>query len=340
MSAPHADRDHSEQPTQPEAFVELLPPDVGHNLRHLGPERAHVTGEECHCSPERIPHPTQGTSRAGSAREVRASEAQVEAAIRAFRDYVRSDDKDPSADGGGFRAVADAVVAAGPDADEVTRLRAEVERLRASIDRARMERAQAEDAETEVVAERDRLAEVVARVERVRQRLLDPVQHVTEGPLISRIKAESWLRAALSGPTPAKTPQNGPEPALSREQGTSGQSKPTCGGCGATWPDLHVYHPGPGGTLCVKCGWTPDDATPTAEAAGDAEGQSGEGEALRGAEKGACGMPGPYEAHCTDGPGHRYSCYDAGEDVSFNDRQEWVHRHEGCPDDGSRSWER
>ena len=76
------------KPTQPEAFVELLPPDVGHNLRHLGPERAHVTGEECHCSPERIPHPTQGTSRSVSARVVRASEAQVEAALDTMRQPV------------------------------------------------------------------------------------------------------------------------------------------------------------------------------------------------------------------------------------------------------------
>lgn len=35
---------------------------------------------------------------------------------------------------------------------------------------------------------------------------------------------------------------------------------------------------------------------------------------------GACGAPGPHGAHCTDDPGHRYSCYDAGEDVSFNAR--------------------
>lgn len=38
-----------------------------------------------------------------------------------------------------------------------------------------------------------------------------------------------------------------------------------------------------------------------------------------------CSEPGPGDAHCTDGPGHRYSCYDAGDDVSFNDRQEFVH---------------
>lgn len=42
--------------------------------------------------------------------------------------------------------------------------------------------------------------------------------------------------------------------------------------------------------------------------------------------KGICGEPGPYEAHCTDDPGHRYSCYDAGEDVSFNHRQDFIHK--------------
>lgn len=41
--------------------------------------------------------------------------------------------------------------------------------------------------------------------------------------------------------------------------------------------------------------------------------------------KGQCGDPGPYDAHCTVYPGHRYSCYDASEDVSFNDRHEFTH---------------
>ena len=39
-----------------------------------------------------------------------------------------------------------------------------------------------------------------------------------------------------------------------------------------------------------------------------------------------CAMPGPYEAHCTDYPGHDYSCYDGSEDVSFNHRHEFDHR--------------
>ncbi|MDF9716047.1 hypothetical protein [Nocardioides sp. ChNu-99] len=42
---------------------------------------------------------------------------------------------------------------------------------------------------------------------------------------------------------------------------------------------------------------------------------------MSGPRPGACGERGPRAAHCTDYPGHRYSCYDAGEDVSFNDGQ-------------------
>lgn len=38
-----------------------------------------------------------------------------------------------------------------------------------------------------------------------------------------------------------------------------------------------------------------------------------------------CGMPGPSDAHCTEPRYHRFSCYDDGEDVSFNDRQDFVH---------------
>lgn len=36
---------------------------------------------------------------------------------------------------------------------------------------------------------------------------------------------------------------------------------------------------------------------------------------------GACADPGPGDAHCTEPPGHAYSCYDAGEDTSWNDGQ-------------------
>lgn len=46
---------------------------------------------------------------------------------------------------------------------------------------------------------------------------------------------------------------------------------------------------------------------------------------------GSCGAPGPYAAHCTDDRHHRYSCYDAGEDVSFNSRQDFRH---DCDDPG------
>jgi hypothetical protein len=45
-----------------------------------------------------------------------------------------------------------------------------------------------------------------------------------------------------------------------------------------------------------------------------------EGNEMSEIRKGACGMPGPYGAHCTEPPAHRYSCYDAGDDVSFNER--------------------
>lgn len=49
--------------------------------------------------------------------------------------------------------------------------------------------------------------------------------------------------------------------------------------------------------------------------------------------KGTCAAPGPYGAHCTDYPGHQYSCYDASDDVSFNDRSrdEWLSGHQ-CDD--------
>lgn len=40
---------------------------------------------------------------------------------------------------------------------------------------------------------------------------------------------------------------------------------------------------------------------------------------------GTCADPGPGEAHCTDHLMHDYSCYDAGEDVSFNHRQDFEH---------------
>lgn len=40
---------------------------------------------------------------------------------------------------------------------------------------------------------------------------------------------------------------------------------------------------------------------------------------------GTCGEPGPYDAHCTQNPGHHWSCYDAGDDTSWNDRspEDW-----------------
>jgi hypothetical protein len=56
--------------------------------------------------------------------------------------------------------------------------------------------------------------------------------------------------------------------------------------------------------------------------------------------KGACGELGPYDYHCTDYPGHRYSCYDASEDTSWNDRspEDWQEdMPHSCADPGCPS---
>lgn len=45
----------------------------------------------------------------------------------------------------------------------------------------------------------------------------------------------------------------------------------------------------------------------------------------------ACGEPGPRDAHCTDDPGRRWSCYDAGEDISWNSGMEDLAPHR-CDD--------
>ncbi len=45
-----------------------------------------------------------------------------------------------------------------------------------------------------------------------------------------------------------------------------------------------------------------------------------------------CQDPGPGDTHCTSEPGHRWSCYDAGQDESWNDRQDWLTPH-ACDDD-------
>lgn len=41
--------------------------------------------------------------------------------------------------------------------------------------------------------------------------------------------------------------------------------------------------------------------------------------------KGLCNEPGPYSWHCTEPRLHDYSCYDAQEDTSWNDRspEDW-----------------
>ncbi len=42
---------------------------------------------------------------------------------------------------------------------------------------------------------------------------------------------------------------------------------------------------------------------------------------MSGVRRRTCGEPGPREAHCTLERYHNWSCYDGGEDVSFNDNQ-------------------
>jgi hypothetical protein len=46
---------------------------------------------------------------------------------------------------------------------------------------------------------------------------------------------------------------------------------------------------------------------------------------------GTCADPGPGDAHCTEELGHRYSCYDAGRDVSWNDGQFDMGFFDGTP---------
>lgn len=43
------------------------------------------------------------------------------------------------------------------------------------------------------------------------------------------------------------------------------------------------------------------------------------GRAVSAARKDKCAELGPWGAHCTDWPGHRYSHYDASDDVSWQD---------------------
>jgi hypothetical protein len=49
---------------------------------------------------------------------------------------------------------------------------------------------------------------------------------------------------------------------------------------------------------------------------------------------GTCGELGPYNAHCTDSPGHQYSHYDGGEDTSWQDDwRSWTHINGGGYDE-------
>lgn len=49
--------------------------------------------------------------------------------------------------------------------------------------------------------------------------------------------------------------------------------------------------------------------------------------------KGRCNEPGPWGAACTDWPLHRYSCHDAGKDVSW--QPDW---REDTPPEGGGSY--
>ncbi len=74
------------------------------------------------------------------------------------------------------------------------------------------------------------------------------------------------------------------------------------------------------------------DTTPASDA--DPDSLDVETPMRRIIENRTCDEPGPGDSHCTDRPGHDWSCYDARGDVSFNARQDWTHCHPGCPDDG------
>ena len=271
MSSPHADRDHSEQPVAGPLCARCGQPALGfatiNGVRYCHSDERSCYTEQCHENPTHArlkarldarkaarqaatpstatagSDPTQGTSRPVSARVVRASEAQVEAALDvlgcgAYQNrrgvvvciHERHEHYGAWSERGCpvAAAVADAVVAAG-DADEVTRLRAEVDGFRDLADRSIKRALRAE-------AEWDALRETVARVE-----ALAKVQAIHCRVKWRTDEERTWLdilaiieSAALSGPSPAQTPATATEPAP--------------------------------------------------RAAGDAEGKSGTGEALGGAE--------------------------------------------------------
>ena len=228
MSAPHADRDHSEQPCCGD-----------HNHE---PCRGCPDGRDA------------GTSRSVSARVVRASEAQVVAALDvlgcgAYQNrrgvvvciHERHEHYGAWSERGCpvAAAVADAVVAAG-DADEVTRLRADLAlykrggktlgeiidwQCRAALDATGMHHLIDEDGDGDWALVWEHLAELRPRAEAAE----------AERDALRETVAKLRWAAALSGPSPAQTPATATEPAP--------------------------------------------------RAAGDAEGQSGTGEALGGAEK-------------------------------------------------------
>lgn len=64
---------------------------------------------------------------------------------------------------------------------------------------------------------------------------------------------------------------------------------------------------------------------------------------MAGVREGACAEPGPRGAHCTEHRYHGLSCYDASEDVSWNEGQWYAFdlaphdcKDTECPDKGYR----
>ena len=227
MSAPHADRDHSEQPRRCawcgsadcDARIERTPStatagsDPTQGTCRCREEGCRGCGDDCH-------NAEPGTSRPASARE--SNEEVVDRIVDGARQLA---------------------LVSGVSMREAL----ETIRVTADLADAARERERAEGAE----AERERLADVVARVEALH---VPCAEHPTcadndhfchecgqGSPCTTR-------RAALPGPTPAETPQNGPEPALSREQGTSGQS-----GEGEALRGAEKGAPSIGDTCCGKC---------------------------------------------------------------------------------------
>ena len=229
MSVPHSDRDGSEAPkshegnepetTQGASGSPSNPTDTSYVLRRVAEERLAAALRDMEIERNALRISLDGV----------LGEAER---LRRERDGIGCSRFTCADDLGRMRDRAETAEA------EVARLRAEVEHWKhhaweagEGFKRAIESENRARAGRRAAVAELDRLAEVVARVEALRGHLANPAnvgakqgskkRRVIEGVLADVV---AMLDANLSGPTPAETPQNGPEPALSREQGTSGQS--------------------------------------------------------------------------------------------------------------------